>query len=68
MNTKTEAGSQTVAGQVERRVRPDVAEALKREQAALRRLTYKTDAITARLEAIYRTLERAPTGQEMSCC
>ena len=28
-------------------------------EAALRRLTYKTAAITARLEAIYRTLERA---------
>ncbi len=32
--------------------------ALKQEQASLRRLTYKTDAITARLEAIYRALER----------
>ena len=32
--------------------------ALKQEQAALRRLTYKTDAITARLETIHRLLEK----------
>ena len=56
MNTQTLAAG---GGRFERVVRPDVAEALKREQAALRRLTYKTDAITARLEAIYRALERA---------
>ncbi len=56
MNTQTLAAG---GGRFERGVRPDVAEALKREQAALRRLTYKTDAITARLEAIYRALERA---------
>ena len=43
---------------VDRGGRP-ATEALKREQAALRRLTYKTDAITARLEAIFRELERA---------
>jgi len=34
----------------------DQIQALKQEQAALRRLTYKDDAITARLETIYRLL------------
>ena len=33
-------------------------QALKQEQAALRRLTHKDDAITARLETIYRLLEK----------
>jgi len=33
-------------------------EALEQERAALRRLTYKTDAITAMLEAIHRLLDR----------
>ena len=35
-----------------------VREALERERAALRRLTYRTDAIAARLEAIHRLLDR----------
>jgi hypothetical protein len=34
---------------------------LKQEQAALRQLTYKDDAITARLETIYRLLEKHAT-------
>ncbi len=33
-------------------------QALKQEQTALRRLTYKDDAITARLETICRLLEQ----------
>ena len=36
----------------------DQIQALKQEQAALRRLTYKDDATTARLETIYRLLEK----------
>ena len=43
-------------------VRP-AAEALKRERDTLRSLTYKTDAITARLEVIHRDLERATWTQ-----
>lgn len=64
---RTEASQQpedsgAVGSQVDRGVRPD-SEALKREQAMLRSLTYKTDAITARLEAIHGMLERAAWTQ-----
>lgn len=51
-----------VGSPVERVVRPCV-EALKQERAALRRLTYRTDAITARLETIHRELERSQWTQ-----